>query len=262
MTPPNPLAALADPPPQVAVVLGSGMGPIVRRLAGTRSIPFVAVPGLEAPSVAGHRGYISVGRWAGQRVLVFEGRLHGYEGHPWRRVVLPVQTAAALGVRVLLLTNAAGGIHAALGPGSFLAIRDHIDWTRPYCWRDPGAAGLGGGRTTPYAARLLGLLARAARGTDTPLIEGIYAAVTGPNYETPAEIRALKACGADAVGMSTTREAEAACEAGLECAGLSCITNKAAGLKGGPLTPEEVLATAAAQSERLADLIEAFLRLL
>jgi purine-nucleoside phosphorylase len=262
MTLPNPLAAFTDPPPHLAVVLGSGMGPVVRRLSDTQSVPFSAVPEFEAPSVVGHKGHVTLGRWAGKRVLVFEGRLHYYEGHPWRRVVVPVRTAATLGVRAVLLTNAAGGIHGALAPGSFMAIGDHIDWTRPYCWREPGPGGLGGARPSPYDARLLNLLARAAGNIGLGLHQGVYAAVTGPCYETPAEIRALSAWGADAVGMSTVREAKAACDAGLACAALSCITNRAAGLQPGPLTADEVLATAAAQCDRLADLIEAFLHLL
>jgi purine-nucleoside phosphorylase len=212
--------------------------------------------------VEGHRGRVSLGEWAGKRVLVFEGRLHYYEGHPWERVVLPVRTAASLGARVLLLTNAAGGIHEALGPGSLMAIRDHIEWTRPYAWRLPGPGGTGPARASPYAGRLLDLLARAAGPVGIELRQGIYAAVTGPCYETPAEIRALRACGAGAVGMSTAREIQAGCEAGMECAAVSCITNRAAGLSAGPLDHKEVLLTAAAQSERLVDLLGTFLRLL
>jgi purine-nucleoside phosphorylase len=177
-------------------------------------------------------------------------------------VVLPAQTAASLGAGVLLLTNAAGGIHGALAAGSLMVIRDHIEWTRPYCWRLPGPGALGGPWPSPYSPRLLQLLTEAARGLGMELHQGIYAAVTGPCYETPAEIRALKAWGADAVGMSTAREIQAGCDAGMECAALSCITNRAAGLSDGPLNHEEVLTTAAAQNERLADLLEGFLRLL
>jgi purine-nucleoside phosphorylase len=248
--------------PDVALVLGSGMGDVARRLGRARSVPFADVPGLGATAVAGHRGRVTLGEWAGKRVLVFEGRLHYYEGHPWRNVVLPVQTAASLGARVLLLTNAAGGIHDALAAGSLMAIRDHVEWTRPYCWRLPGPGALGGSRPSPYSPRLLRLLTQAAHGLGRELHQGIYAAVTGPCYETPAEIRALKAWGADAVGMSTAREIQAGCDAGMECAALSCITNRAAGLSDGPLNHEEVLTTAAAQNERLAGLLEGFLRLL
>jgi purine-nucleoside phosphorylase len=255
-------AAARQAPPEVALVLGSGMGGVARGLRRACSASFADVPGLGAASVEGHRGRVTLGEWVGKRVLVFEGRLHYYEGHSWDRVVLPVRTAALLGARVLLLTNAAGGIHEALGPGSLMAIRDHIEWTRPYCWRLPGPGGLGPPRPSPYAARLLDLLARSAHALGTDLRQGIYAAVTGPSYETPAEIRALRACGADAVGMSTAREIQAGGEAGMECAAVSCITNRAAGLSAAPLHHQEVLAAAAAQSERLADLLEGFLGLL
>src|SRR5262249_23526984 len=140
-------------------------------------------------------------------------------------------------------------------------IRDLIDWTRPYCWRLPGPGGLGPERPSPCSPRLLALLAQAAHGLGIELRHGVYAAVTGPSYETPAEIRALKVCGADAVGMSTVREIQAGREAGLECAAVSCITNRAAGLTAAPLNHQEVLTTAAAQSERLAELLEGLLRL-
>jgi purine-nucleoside phosphorylase len=254
--------AARQAPPDVALVLGSGMGGVARGLRRTCSVSFADVPGLGEASVEGHRGRVALGEWVGKRVLVFEGRLHYYEGHSWDRVVLPVQTAASLGARVLLLTNAAGGIHEALAPGSLMAIRDHIEWTRPYAWRLPGPGGVGPRRTNPYAPRLLDLLARSVDALGMELHQGIYAAVTGPCYETPAEIRALKVCGADAVGMSTAREIQAGHDAGMECAALSCITNRAAGLSAGPLDHKEVLMTAGAQSERLADLLEGFLRLL
>jgi purine-nucleoside phosphorylase len=247
--------------PEVALVLGSGMGAVVGRLRGVRSVPFLAVPGLSATSVEGHRGSLTLGTWAGRRVLVFEGRLHFYEGHPWCNVNAPVQTAAFLGAQVLLLTNAAGGIHDALGPGRFMVVRDHIEWTRPYCWRLPGPGGVGPSRPAPYSPRLQHVLAQSADALGLELHEGVYAAVTGPCYETPAEIRALRTWGADAVGMSTAREIVTGFEAGLECAALSCITNRAAGLSATPIDHDEVLTTAACQANRLADLIEAFLQM-
>jgi purine-nucleoside phosphorylase len=237
--------------PDAALVLGSGLGSAAR-LSGACAVPFAEVPGLPAATVAGHRGCLALGEWGGRRVLVFEGRAHFYEGHPWRDVTAPVRAAAFLGARVLLLTNAAGGIRDDLGPGSLMAVRDHIEWTRPYCWRQPGSS--------PYAPRLLDLLDEAAVAAGLALRRGVYAMVTGPCYETPAEVRALRAWGAHAVGMSTAREARAACDAGLECAAVSCVTNRAAGLGAGPLDHEEVLTAARAQSERLADLLEEFLR--
>jgi purine-nucleoside phosphorylase len=257
-------AALADrcreAPPAAVLVLGSGMGAVARRLVGALAVPFGEVPGLPAASVAGHGGRLALGEWAGVRVLVYEGRLHFYEGHGWEVVKRPVRVAAELGARVALLTNAAGGIADALGPGSLMALRDHLEWTWPNWWRRPGPGGLGGARPSPYSLRLRELLGRAAAALGFELPQGIYASVPGPCYETPAEVRALQAWGADAVGMSTAREIQAAAEEGLECAAVSCITNRAAGLSMAPLSHEEVLATAAAASARLTDLVGAFLK--
>ena len=251
-------AAARAAPAAVAVVLGSGMGPVACRVAPILSVPFADVPGLPPAAVAGHKGCLTLGTWAGRRVLVFEGRVHRYEGHSWDDVVAPVRAAHALGARVLLLTNAAGGIRDDLGPGALMALRDHVEWTRPYCWRTPGEP-LGPPRPSPYSARLRELLRKAAEARGIDLREGVYATLTGPCYETPAEIRALRAWGADAVGMSTAREARTAFDVGMECAAISCVTNWAAGLGGGPLSHEDVLATAGARSERLASLIEEFI---
>jgi purine-nucleoside phosphorylase len=251
--------AAREDSPRTAVILGSGMSQVTRRLQRRLSVPFGEVPGLTATSVAGHKGCLTLGAWAGRSVLVFEGRLHYYEGHCWENVTAPVRVAAVLGVGVLVLTNAAGGIHEDLTAGSLMAIRDHIEWTRPYCWREPGPGALGPARPSPYSARLIGVLTRVAGELGLRLRQGVYAALTGPCYETPAEIRALKVWGADAIGMSTAREVQAGFDQGLECAAVSCVTNKAAGLSAAPLNHEEVLATAAAQSESLGRLLEAFL---
>jgi purine-nucleoside phosphorylase len=210
--------------------------------------------------VAGHKGTLALGDWVGRRVLVFEGRLHRYEGHSWQDVVAPVHVAYSLGAATLFLTNAAGGIHDALGPGSLMLLCDHIEWTWPYCWRRPGRGGLGGERPSPYSPGLLPVLIQAAHARRIALHLGVYAAVTGPCYESPAEIRALKAWGADAVGMSTAREVQQGFELGMQCAAVSCITNRAAGLSAAPLDHEEVLETARAQADKLAALVEEFLQ--
>jgi purine-nucleoside phosphorylase len=248
--------------PRAVLVLGSGMGGLAERIHKRLTLPFAAIPGLPAVSVAGHRGCLSLGEWQGRLLLLFEGRLHLYEGHPWDVVVRPLQVAADLGAPVACLTNAAGGIADALAPGSLMALTDHLEWTRPYAWRHPGPGMCGPARPSPYSQRLRELLRTAARDRGVELHEGVYAAVTGPCYETPAEIRGLRTCGADAVGMSTAREVQAAAERGVECAAISLITNKAAGLAGTPLNHEEVLVTAAQQATRLADLLERFLELL
>jgi purine-nucleoside phosphorylase len=243
-----------EQPIAAAIVLGSGMGPVADRVQRLQSLPFNDVPDLEVTSVAGHIGRLTLGDWTGRRVLIFEGRLHYYECGSWRNVVAPVHAAHFLGARVLLLTNAAGGIHSRLHAGSLMLIRRHITWTGPCCWRETACGA--------YSERLNRLLAEAARRRNISLQEGVYASVTGPCYETPAEIRALQVWGADAVGMSTAREAQAAGELDIECAAISLITNRAAGLSDAPIHHEEVLTNAAAQAERLADLFEASLQLL
>jgi purine-nucleoside phosphorylase len=247
-------------PPSVAIVLGTGLGDLAAQLDDARAVPFALVPGLCGTSVPGHRGQLLHGAWAGQTVLVFAGRLHGYEGHPWRSVVQPIHAARELGAHVLLLTNAAGGIRDDLGPGSLMAVRDHVDGTHAWWWRRPGPGGVGPRRPSPYSQYLFTRLFAAARRLDIELAAGVYAQVTGPCYETKAEIRALARCGVDAVGMSTAREVEAGHELGMLCAALSCITNRAAGLSDGPLQHDEVLAAAAQQRQRLTQLIEGFLR--
>jgi purine-nucleoside phosphorylase len=244
----------------MAIVLGSGMGEVARRITSPVWIPFHNVPGLTAPSVGGHNGRITFGHWTNHPVLAFEGRLHLYEGHTDRAVTQCVHVAFALGARTILFTNAAGGIHDSLSPGSLMAIRDHIEWNRPYCWRYPVPGGTGPERTAPYSAEILAQLHASAKRMGMELYEGVYASVLGPTYETPAEIRALRACGADAVGMSTTREVSAAAALGMRCAAISCITNRAAGLSEQLIKHEDVLATTQLQSDRLGALLQDLLR--
>lgn len=234
-----------DHRPEVFVVLGSGLGAIVDRIGRFATIPFSAIPGVPESSVVGHRGQWTLGRLGGRVVLVSEGRLHYYEGHSWEMVCLPIRIAAALGVQFALLTNAAGGIRDDLRPGSLLPIRDHLEWNRPNPWREPA-------RPSPYSARLAELMCR----KDPDLRPGVYGVVTGPSYETPAEIRALRSGGADAVGMSTSREILAGVAAGLECGAISLITNRAAGLSSTAPDHREVLAAGKASASRLADLLE------
>jgi purine-nucleoside phosphorylase len=244
--------------PVAAFVFGSGMSALAKRARTVCSIPFATIPGLAVSSVSGHDGNLHLADWVNCRVLIFAGRLHYYEGHAWERVVQPVRLADDCKVRILVLTNAAGGIHPDLDPGTLMSIRDHFPWTYPGCWRQH----LTSDRVTPspYSGRLLSALQDAAASSGIHLHAGIYAAVLGPCYETPAEIRALRTLGADAVGMSTAREICTGQELGLECAAVSCITNCAAGLSASPIQHEEVLINAAAQTEHLGRLLEAFLQ--
>lgn len=241
-------------PPEVAFVLGSGLGPVVERVRAEYRIGFADVPGLVPPTVPGHGGETILGEWAGRRVLVFSGRLHFYEGHSAERVAAPVRIAQQLGAGALVLTNASGGIRADLVPGTLMVLTDHLAWNRPNAW-------LATCQPSPYSVELRERLLRAAATARIELAQGTYAAVTGPSYETPAEIQVLRMAGADAVGMSTAHEAEMAAAIGLPVAAVSCVTNWAAGISASPLHHEDVKAVAGANARRLADLLEAFLRL-
>jgi purine-nucleoside phosphorylase len=252
-----------DRSPQIALVLGSGLGDLAERLDDAVELPFASIAGMDAPSIAGHRGVLLLGTWVNVSVLVFAGRLHCYEGHPWRSVVQPIRIARELGAAILVTTNAAGGIRNDLRPGDLMAIRAHLDCTRQNWWREGllgqtfvSAEASGGQLRLPqgkksYSPRLLDLL---------QLPTGVYAQLTGPCYETPAEIRALRACGADAVGMSTAREIQTAHDLGMECAAISCITNMAAGLGSGPVKHEEVLAAGRGVKEKMVSLLERFIQ--
>lgn len=243
-------AAARGRKPRVALVLGSGLSDLADCIKDAVELPFGRAPGLDAVSVPGHRGALLLGVWADVPVLVFAGRLHYYEGHPWRRVVQPIHLAHELGATILLVTNAAGGIRDDLQPGCLMVIRDHLEWTRPDGWRELDTT-----RKNPYSDRLQARL----REIHPSLATGVYAQLTGPCYETPAEIRALLACGADAVGMSTAREVQTGFDLGMECAGLSCITNRAAGLGSGPIHHEEVLDIGRQVKEKMLGLVESFI---
>lgn len=252
-------AQAAEHPPSAALILGSGMSDVVRNFEPYWNASFQEFSGLSGTSVVGHKGQISLGRFAGNTIVLFQGRLHYYEGHSWDAVVLPIKMLHALRIPKVVLTNAAGGIANHLNPGDLMVITDHIKWTRPQCWLWPGPGGISTDHPSPYSSELRESLLKSAEQSGIPLHQGIYASVTGPSYETKAEIRALQKWGADAVGMSTAREiAFAHDECGMACAALSLITNKACGLSHAPINHEEVLTTAALQTEKLARLLEHF----
>jgi len=232
--------------PTLALVLGSGFNHVLRELDVDAEVPYAKLPGFPKPSVAGHDGKLVVGRLGGTAVLVLSGRAHFYEGHQMERVTFPVRVLAALGIRDLLLTNAAGGINQKFRPGDFMVLRDHINLMGVNPLRGASAPGLPRfvDLTRTYDAGLSRLLRKAARGGKLRLHGGVYLAVSGPSYETPAEIRAFARLGADAVGMSTVPEAIVARQCGLNVAAVSCITNLAAGRSRQSLSHAEVLETA------------------
>lgn len=232
--------------PQILVVAGSGLGQLGEVLERGEEIPFGSIPGYPPTGVAGHAGSYLSGRLAGVPALIQRGRFHLYEGHEREIVTLPIRVAALLGVRWIILTNAAGGIRTDLSPGTIVLLRSCLDFqSRPV----PPPLEL------PLSGALQDLARSAARSAHIPLAEGRYAGVLGPSFETPAEIRMLAAFGGDVVGMSTVAEAEAAAEAGIPLLGLSLVTNRAAGVGAGVLNHEEVLKAGADASSLLVKLI-------
>ena len=232
----------------VAIVLGSGWSPALAALGSpTAALPQAELPGFAPPTAIGHVGELLSVRIGVHRVLVLAGRLHPYEGHDMQHVVHPVRSACAAGARIVVLTNAAGGLREDLEVGQPVLISDHLNLTARSPLVGPHFVDL----TDAYAPRLRAL----ARDTDPRLAEGVYAGVPGPQYETPAEIRALRVLGADLVGMSTVHETIAARAAGAEVLGVSLVTNLAAGLTGEPLSHAEVLAAGAASATRMGTLL-------
>jgi purine-nucleoside phosphorylase len=249
--------------PTLAIVLGSGFHHALDALSVEEKVPYAKIPGFPKPSVSGHAGEAYFGRFGRTPVLVLSGRAHFYEGHPMERVTFAVRALAALGVRDLLLTNAAGGLNKAFRPGDFMALTDHINLMGVNPLRGPAIPGLMRfvDLTDTYDAGLRELLLAAGKAAGIKPRRGVYLAVSGPSYETPAEIRAFARLGADAVGMSTVPEAIVARQCGLRVAAVSCITNLAAGISAEKLSHAEVLETAGRVKEAGARLIKNFAEL-
>ncbi|MGE3273616.1 MAG: purine-nucleoside phosphorylase [Vicinamibacterales bacterium] len=244
---------------EVAVVLGSGLGAFADRLEEPFAVPYRDVPHWPLPGVVGHEGRLVGGTVAGRRVLALAGRAHYYEGHTLDTVTFGVRVLGRLGVPVVILTNAAGGINTDFAQGALMAIDDHINLIGSNPLIGPNDERLGPrfpDMSEVYSRRLRGLADEAAGAIGLSLAHGVYVAVHGPSYETPAEIRAFRALGADAVGMSTVPEAIVARHMGLEVLGISCITNMAAGVLPQPLEHDEVMQTAARVRDRFIGLLE------
>ena len=248
--------------PTLAIVLGSGFHHVLTELRVDKRISCAKIPGFPVPGLSGHAGELIFGKLGGMPVLVLSGRAHFYEGYSMEQVTFPVRTLAALGIRDLLLTNAAGGINQKLQPGDFMVLTDHINWMGVNPLRGPAMPGRPGfvDMTHVYDERLSALLFRAGKSGNLKLRRGVYLAVSGPSYETPAEIRAFARLGADAVGMSTVPEAMVARQCGLNVAAVSCVTNPAAGRGRGPLSHAEVLKTAERVKGLAVELLKNFMR--
>jgi purine-nucleoside phosphorylase len=251
-----------DRAPQVGLILGSGLGGYADGLAGATGIDYANIPHFPRSHVAGHQGRLVIGERAGVRCVAMQGRIHLYEGHSAQTVAFPARVLVALGARVLIVTNAAGGVNPAWPAGTLMLIRDHIDLLRDHALRGPNDDRLGPrfpDMTAAYAPELRERVRGAAAAAGIALAEGVYAAMPGPTYETPAEVRMLQLLGADAVGMSTVPEVCVARHMGARVIGLSCITNQAAGITGHPLSHDEVTQTAARVRATFEALLDAVL---
>ncbi|HEU4584537.1 MAG TPA: purine-nucleoside phosphorylase [Gemmatimonadaceae bacterium] len=264
--PPDPVAVAAcsvrerlgdRPSPLLALVLGSGLGGVVDSFEDAERVPYAVIPHLPEASVAGHSGELVAGVLEGAELLAFAGRFHLYEGHAADAVGFPVRLAHALGARTLIVSNAAGGIRRTFRPGDLMVIRDQINLT----WRSPltGAERPDEPRflemIDAYDPALAALMTAAARDAAIPVVEGVYAGVSGPSYETPAEIRMLERLGADAVAMSIIPEVITAHSLGMRVGGISCITNPAAGVTAQRLDHSDVVRVAGNTADRLAKVI-------
>ena len=255
-------AAIAPRMPSVAIVLGSGLGFLGDEVEGAVRVPYAKIPGFPQPTVAGHKGELIAGTLEGVSVLAQSGRFHMYEGHDPATAALPVRVFHALGVRTVILTNAAGGLRRTFRPGTLMLIADHIN----FMFRNPLAGPVVPGddrfpdMSDPYDAQLRALARRVAVEQGIALEEGVYAGLLGPSYETKAEIRMFDRLGADAVGMSTVPEVIAARACGMKCVGISTITNAAAGLSAQLLSHQEVLEVAERVKGSLAALVRGIVR--
>ncbi|MCX6640940.1 MAG: purine-nucleoside phosphorylase [bacterium] len=248
------LSPLFPLPPEIALILGSGLGDFADELEGAKRLSTSDLPGYPQSTVPGHQGAIISGTWAGKRLVCFQGRVHLYEGYSVDQVILPVQIAAKLGAQTLILTNASGGINRHLEPGSLMLITDSIDLQfrrRHPVEQDLRFAAVQYERQPffpigeTFSPRLRRLAQAAALKEGLALFPGVLGAMTGPSYETPAEVEMERRLGVDAACMSTVAEAAEAARLGLEVLGISCITNRAAGLQDTPLNHAEVIETAA-----------------
>ncbi len=251
--------------PRIGIVLGSGLGGLADQIEHPVAIPFTELPGWPAATAPGHAGRLILGELAAVPVVALQGRFHLYEGHPVGLVVQPVLLMRRLGAPVVLLTNASGGVDASYRAGTLMLITDHLNLTGVNPLIGPNDESMGPrfpDMVDAWDPALRALLRRAADERGIPVEEGVYAQLLGPNYETPAEVRMLRAMGASAVGMSTALEAVAARWAGLRVAGISLVTNPGAGVTGEPLTHEEVLAAGEAAGPRMRVLVRRFVELL
>jgi purine-nucleoside phosphorylase len=246
--------------PAIGIILGSGLGAFADHIDEATAIPFTEIPHFPQSTVPGHSGRLVIGTLQGVPVAVMQGRVHAYEGYSPEEVTFPVRVLGRLGVKTLIVTNAAGGIRLDMKQGDLVLLSDHINFTgrNPIVGKNDERFGPRFfDMTTAYSQRLRRLAAAAAQRQDFSLAEGVYLCVLGPSFETPAEIRAFRALGADLVGMSTVQEVITARQMGIEVVGISCVTNLAAGIQPEPLSHEEVIETGHRVAARFTQLLTA-----
>ena len=245
--------------PRIAIVLGSGLGSFADEFDEAVGIPYSEIPGFKQSTVAGHAGQLVVGSLNSVPLVAMQGRVHYYEGYSLEQVTFPIRTFKLLGVKTLILTNASGGINVELGQGALMVISDHVNLMGDNPLRGPNDDRFGPrfpDMTSVYERDLQEFVIEEAKAIGVEVRRGIYGALSGPSYETPAEIHLLRNLGADAVGMSTVPEAIVARHMGVEVLGISCITNMAAGISDEPINHEEVMAT----GDRVRDIFALLLR--
>jgi purine-nucleoside phosphorylase len=246
--------------PKIALVLGSGLGAFADEFAGAKKIPYAKVPHFPQSTAIGHAGQLVLGKVDGVEVAAMQGRVHLYEGYSPQQVVFPMRVFARMGVKAVILTNAAGGVNLNYSAGALVAIRDHINLQGANPLIGPNEDRFGArfpDMTRAYDPEFRKFVADAGKKLKMNLHEGVYLALSGPNYETPAEIHSFRTLGADLVGMSTVPEVLAARHAGIRVLGISCVTNMAAGVTGEALTAEEVFETGARVKNEFIALLKA-----
>ncbi|MDD4503836.1 MAG: purine-nucleoside phosphorylase [Clostridiaceae bacterium] len=245
--------------PEIALILGSGLGDMAEEAEDKITIDYKDIPNFPVSTVQGHKGRLVFGTMRGRKAVFMQGRLHFYEGYKMEEVVFPIWVFKALGVKKLIVTNAAGGVNTSFRPGDLMIIRDHINYTNNNPLIGPNIEAFGPrfpDMSEAYSKELIDLVKASAAVNGIKMQEGTYIFLTGPSYETPAEIRACRILGADAVGMSTVPEVVAANHCAIKTVGISCITNMAAGILDQPLNHREVMETADRVKESFSKLIK------
>lgn len=249
---------IGEPLPQIAIILGSGLGELAERIEGAIALEYSKIPKFPVSTVEGHSGRLVFGSLSGRKVVAMQGRFHYYEGYDMKDVTLPVRVMKLLGVETLIVTNASGAVNKDFNQGELMLISDHINMTFDSPLKGKNMDGYGvrfPDMSNAYDEGLRGIVRSAAAENGIKLNEGVYACMGGPAYETPAEIRMLRALGADAVGMSTVPEVICAVHSGMKVIGISCVTNMGAGILDQPLDHSEVIRTSSMARENFISLL-------